>query len=154
MWWSGNRNVLSARAGDCLRKRLQHVANADADVPVWLWKLLYTTIRNEGCSHPLQKKNIIASLSVSWSIKCCCRAAKHVWPPVTLRPVFMLWSVHSSPSMLLQITLGLCLQVQQRDESSCKQAKPQTNQTDIHRHVEEGNRNGSVSISAWTELTN
>lgn len=40
----------------CLWKRLQRVANADADVAEWLWKLLHTTSRNDVCSQPLQKK--------------------------------------------------------------------------------------------------
>lgn len=40
----------------CLWKRLQRVANADADVAEWLWKLLHTASRNEACRQPLQKK--------------------------------------------------------------------------------------------------
>lgn len=155
MWWSGNRNMLSARAGECLRKRLQHVANADADIAVWLWKLLYTTIRNEGCRRPPPTKehhSILVGVLVDKMLLV--PGSQTSLTHITLHPLLMLWLVHSSPSMLLQITLGLCLQVQQRDESSCKQAKPQTNQTDIHLQAEQGNWNGSVSISTWTKLTN
>lgn len=89
---SGNRNMLSARAGDCLRKRLQHVANADAGVAVWLWKLLDTTIRNEGGSHPPPKKehhSILVGVLVDKMLLL--PGSQTSLTHVPLRPLLMLW---------------------------------------------------------------
>lgn len=84
MRWSRNQNLLSARADGYLHKRLQHVANADADVAVCLWKLLYTTIRHEGCTTP----------------------PPYCYWQTSLTRVTSLTQFTVSPNMLLQISLG------------------------------------------------